>query len=291
MLTHGRFRTVVLRALRGPSSRERVLSGLDVANLAGLEIGPLNNPLVRKSDGDITYVDYLGLDALRAKYEHDPYVDCGEIIGPDVIWNADLAQAVGGRKFDYVLASHVVEHVPNLIGWLEEIRSVLKPAGTLRLIVPDRRYTFDYLRRESTLAELIDAYVSKARVPLPRAVFDYYLGISKVGIVNAWLGLINANRLTRFHDAPTALHVAKQAREGAYIDVHCWVFTPYSFAELFFQASELGLIQYRCERIWRTRPGYLDFAAVLRPSDDKGDIVGSWKRAIEQSAARQWRRH
>ncbi len=52
---------------------------------------------------------------------------------------------------DLLVASHVIEHVPDLITWLREIASVLKPTGQARLAIPDRRYTFDLLRVETQL--------------------------------------------------------------------------------------------------------------------------------------------
>ena len=45
--------------------REKVLHGLDLKRSVGLEIGPLANPMVRKSDGTVLYVDYVDAPALR----------------------------------------------------------------------------------------------------------------------------------------------------------------------------------------------------------------------------------
>ncbi|MEX3900116.1 methyltransferase domain-containing protein [Paraburkholderia sp. BR10954] len=49
-------------------------------------------------------------------------------------------------KFDYVIASHVIEHVLDLVGWVHSLLAALKHAGRIVLAVPDRRYTFDYVR-------------------------------------------------------------------------------------------------------------------------------------------------
>lgn len=37
---------------------EKILRGLDLKRSIGLEIGPLANPMVRKSDGGVLYLDY-----------------------------------------------------------------------------------------------------------------------------------------------------------------------------------------------------------------------------------------
>src|SRR5687768_3410790 len=104
--------------------RHRMIAGLDVAKLLGIEIGPLTTPIVGRDEGEIIYVDHADTETLRRKYRDHPTVGVGCIVEVDAVWGGNtLQQAIGvGRKVDYVLASHVVEHVPDLIGWLEEVR-------------------------------------------------------------------------------------------------------------------------------------------------------------------------
>jgi len=49
-------------------------------------------------------------------------------------------------RFDYCLASHVIEHIPNPIAFFQSIAHLLKPGGVLSLAVPDKRYTFDFFQ-------------------------------------------------------------------------------------------------------------------------------------------------
>ncbi|MEP6390026.1 MAG: class I SAM-dependent methyltransferase [Halioglobus sp.] len=60
-----------------------------------------------------------------------------------------LSELVEG-KYDYILSSHVIEHMANPLHALNEWKSVLKPGGTLVLVVPHKQGTFDH-RREVTL--------------------------------------------------------------------------------------------------------------------------------------------
>ncbi len=162
--------------------RERMLGDLDVGNLVGIEIGPLAFPLVRKMDGDITYVDFTDAASLREKYRDAGAgaVPLHEIVEVDAIWGTNtLLQALDGRLVDYVIASHVVEHVPDLLAWLSELRSVLKPTGHIRLAVPDKRYCFDYLRHETEIADVLSAYLAGARMPQPQQILDFSLNSSE----------------------------------------------------------------------------------------------------------------
>ena len=134
-----------------PSRRDKILASLDLPALDGVEIGALSVPLVTPAEGPIFYVDYKGTDALQEHYRHSPNIDASSIVNVDGIWgDKTLAECLGPfRSVDYVVASHVIEHTPDLITWLGEIRQVLRPDGTLRLAIPDRRYSFDYLRAET----------------------------------------------------------------------------------------------------------------------------------------------
>lgn len=133
--------------------REKIIGGLNLKCMDGIEIGPLCRPVVTKEESRVIYVDHADADELRKKYAKQPTVDITQIVDIDAVWGgATLRQAVGhGFNVDYVVASHVIEHVPDLIGWLEELSSVLRDGGEVKLAVPDKRFTFDYLRREVSL--------------------------------------------------------------------------------------------------------------------------------------------
>ena len=144
-----------------PSRRDKILANLDLKALKGLEIGALASPLVKPEEGNIFFVDHVDTETLLKKYGPDPSVNKADIMHVDAVWGAQTLQdCIGaGRKVDYVVASHVIEHVPDLVTWLSEIHSVLRKNGSLRLAIPDRRYTFDYLRNESRIHDVLEAYL------------------------------------------------------------------------------------------------------------------------------------
>jgi len=261
--------------------REKILSGLDLRMTTGVEIGPLASPIVSRDDGRIFYVDHQNTEGLRHRYANDPIVDVTKIVDVDAIWGSNtLQEAIGpGVGVDYVVASHVVEHVPDLISWLEELRAVLRPSGTVRLVVPDRRYTFDYLRRESSVVEVLSAYAVRTRIPLPYCIIDEMVNCARVDVEAAWLGKISSSSLVRHHTVPNAIRLARRVHEeGAYHDVHCWVFTPRSFADLFANLAEMGLVHFSCAYFVDTAHNQIEFFVALTPSDDTGQMVESWKR-------------
>lgn len=142
--------------------RHYLLALIDPATQRGLEIGALCKPVVPPAAGRIEYVDHLPTEALREKYAADPNVDIDQIVPVNYVWGAStLPEAVGDQRFDYVIASHVIEHVPDPIGWFKEIAAVLKPGGVLSLAIPDKRWTFDCRREVTSASALIESYFER----------------------------------------------------------------------------------------------------------------------------------
>lgn len=56
------------------------------------------------------------------------------------------------NSLDYVVTSHVLEHVANPVAALMEWHRVVKDEGIIYMVLPDRRFTFDH-QRELTTAE------------------------------------------------------------------------------------------------------------------------------------------
>jgi hypothetical protein len=265
--------------------REKLLAGLDLARDKGIEIGPLDYPLILKSQGDISYVDYADAGFLRHKYRDDPNVITANIPETDAVWGAQaLAEALGARHaYDYAVASHVVEHVPDLITWLDELHAVLKPGATLRLAIPDRRYTFDFMRHDSAVSEAVTAHVLKLRAPSPGQLIDSALNHHVVDCRELWAGA--AARQPRYSRAARLQHAVGCARQiieqGVYIDVHCWVFTPVSFCELMEQLAALGYLRFACERLFDTERDTDEFVVTLRASASPEQCVESWRSQAE----------
>lgn len=68
---------------------------------------------------------------------------------------SDLATIPSG-KYDFLVASHCLEHCSNTLKTVKEWLRVVKKGGVLLIIVPDKRYTFDQNRPITTFKHLLD---------------------------------------------------------------------------------------------------------------------------------------
>ena len=229
--------------------REKLLFNLELKVTRGIEIGPLASPVVEKSDSDVLYVDHADQESLKSKYFGDPNVDVEKIVAVDATWGKQtLREALWDRgMFDYVIASHVLEHVPDVLGWLTEIGEVLRPGGQLSLAIPDKRFTFDYLRQPTRLSEVLDAYLQRNRRPSPAQIFDYNANAVELDLIAAWEGKVDESSLKHYANLRYALERSiESVRDKKYVDSHCWVFTAQSLIGLLLDLLELDLLPYRC---------------------------------------------
>ena len=84
----------------------------------------------------------------------------------------------------------------------------------------------------------------------------------------------------RLHVGPGA-GIARDAEfNGAYHDVHCWVFTPQSFAALCCELAGHGVMHFECEWIDDTRRNELEFLTSLKPARSAALALQSWQEAL-----------
>jgi predicted SAM-dependent methyltransferase len=235
----------------------------------GLEIGPLCWPILKKSDAKIQYVDHASTETLRKLYHGDPGVPPEQIVDVDFPLNGrSLLKTVGKKRFSYILASHVIEHVPDMVGWLNDMASVLKPGGVLSLAVPDKRFTFDIDRDVSRPADVVGAHVDGLRKPSTLMIFDYISNYrAKVDPNQAWAGQLYLSEKAGPHryslqDAWKYSLINRDTDE--YVDTHCFVYTPASFFEVLGVLFELSLIPFEVAGFHDTAEGEYEFFVSLR---------------------------
>lgn len=255
------------------SRRDKLCGSLNIKGGIGLEFGPLNMPIITKADGDVRYVDAKSTEELRrditaaSGYKPEEYVEI------DYVWRQPFREAVGGALFDYALASHVIEHTPNMLGWLNDIASVLKPGGLISLAVPDKRHTFDVLRQPTTVATVVADFLRGETRPRAHHVFDHCFNAVNVTpgggpgptFLAVCRGEIDPYTLPKIHTPAEALSLAQRAEDHPeiYSEAHCYVFTPQSFLKIIEATREIGLHALSVVEFHETEPYAIEFHVKL----------------------------
>jgi len=82
---------------------------------------------------------------------------CGKI-GKEFILEATELKSIDDDSYDFVVSSHMIEHLSNPIKALFEMKRVVKDEGYVIVVAPHKEITFDHNRRITNLQHLIDDY-------------------------------------------------------------------------------------------------------------------------------------
>lgn len=255
---------------------ERVLGHIDPSGV-GLEIGPSHNPIAPKSKGyKVHILDHLSADGLREKYK-DHAVAISNIEEVDFIWRGgSWVELTGKQKFyDWIIASHVIEHTPDLVGFLIDCDTVLKESGVLSLVIPDKRYCFDRYRTPTGIAQIINSHLTGSTVHSPGVVADYFLNVVRRSGELAWKPDLRGSDAFVHSAAEAQAGMRAVHRDGSFYDVHGWCFVPHSFRLLIQDLYDLGLVQFR-EISFYSNPSESEFFVTLGRTGS-----GSTKSRIE----------
>ena len=122
----------------------------------GLEVGALHRPMPLPGAVRVTYADSFPTDTLVKLWS--PEVDGHVVVPVDIVTDATTLAGVGDASFDFVIASHVVEHLEDPISSVLNLVRVTKPGGCVFLAIPDRRCTFDAKRPPTPIEHVVRDY-------------------------------------------------------------------------------------------------------------------------------------
>ncbi|WP_256749446.1 class I SAM-dependent methyltransferase [Mesorhizobium sp. Mes31] len=250
-----------------PALEPRTKNITSALNLAGkgIEYGPLHAALLRKPHYDVSYVDHADRASLAQHYANDPNVDVSLIPEIDIVTGGKLiSEFLPKESIDYIVASHVMEHVPDLLGWLEANLHVLKPGGRIAVAFPDKRYCFDLKRKSSMISDLVASYLEKRTMPSFRQICDHFWNVSKANPVDCWSKITTPENAEYMIDRKDILPILRDLKlREDYIDTHCWVFTDSEFIECIKLAG--GVIDGSFEIIsfQPTQPNTLEFYVTI----------------------------
>lgn len=253
----------------------------------GVEIGPSHNPIAPKRAGyNVDIIDHADRAGLLEKYKNDP-VNLDNIEEVDFIWNGEKYSEITGhsRHYDWVIASHVVEHVPDLITFINDCDEILNNTGVLILAVPDSTHCFDYFRSVTSISRVIDAHIAGNKVHTVGTAIDHILNVCTMDGEITWETLPDGE--FRFMGSlPEAKSLLENpVDETRYLDYHAWCFTPHSFRVLVEDLFNLGLTRVR-ELAFIPTAGYEFFIILSRngegPKKSRLQLLKKMKQEIAQ---------
>lgn len=255
--------------------KERMLSFID-ANGRGLEIGPSHSPIAPKAKGyNVEIIDHTTADELRKKYAAEDITAIEEV---DYVWSGEKYSDLTGKKnhYDWIIASHVIEHVPDFISFINGCAEVLVEDGVLLLAVPDYRLCFDQLRMPSGMAEVVEAYHDKRVRHSYGDILDTMLNSSAMDGTSAWsLDLCGGeNKLVlSFDDVISGYQECLSSDE--YRDIHKWRFTPSSFKLLVGDLLRLNMISMGFKDMYG--PDGCEFVVAMKKVSQASDDVANYQ--------------
>jgi hypothetical protein len=243
----------------------------------GLEIGPSYEPLAPKSQGfDVTVLDHAPADELRKKYAgygmDEARLD--QIEEVDCVWTGEKYSETPGLKppYDFVIASHVIEHTLDPVAFLTELSELLTENGRIALVVPDKRFCFDHHRPVSSAGAILDAHLHPTSNHTPGAVLDYFSYHVGFGGEFVWSTGMSGD-FYRHHSTERGVLEAKGAMDTLeYMDIHRWVFTPSSLQFILATLSQGGWLD---QHVVGQQPtaGCEFFVTLGRGRDERDDDV------------------
>jgi SAM-dependent methyltransferase len=190
----------------------------------------------------VVYVDRWTPDRNRALF---PELAAAPFAQPDVIadFDTDRLSPIPDASQDFVICSHVLEHLAEPIGFAE-IHRVLRLGGVALIMLPDRRRTFDQDQDPTPLAHL---------------VAEHDAGVTKVDDDHVEAFLAKSGPGAMYLDRPDYDWHRQRS-----IHVHYWTDDEF-LPVILYTIKRLGLRWQLVERL-RTEEGSDEFGMVLRRS-------------------------
>lgn len=241
---------------------------LDPTSVTILEIGALDSPTFTRDRYQVKYVDHASREELARGGGSNPRYAYDRLVDVDYVVLGQRYCDVVDSKFDIVVANHVIEHIPDAIGWLQDLGKLLRPEGIIFLSVPDRRFTFDIARRESNYIDLLRPHLAGQIKPDFLNLLDHFWNHKSVKPADVLAGrhhdLMKKMRFTPEGAFDNSLRLSQQP----YADVHCHVFTEASFKETFDVIRGFGYLAYTSMSVYPLREGSNEFNVVLGGFDE-----------------------
>jgi SAM-dependent methyltransferase len=119
---------------------------------SGVEVGAGSRPFPIPDNAQCYYGDIRDKSALEAYFSTEE-VTCNGFI------DAQTMNGIKSCSLDFVISAHVIEHLFDPIGSIQQTMRCLKVGGIFLLVVPEMTATWDRRRSATTLAHLLHDWV------------------------------------------------------------------------------------------------------------------------------------
>ncbi len=215
----------------------------------GVEIGASHSPIAPKKSGyNVHIIDHATRDELAEKYKNES-VNLDNIEDVDFVWTGETYAELTGKTnfYDWIIASHVVEHTPNLIGFINSCDEILNDTGVLSLAVPDSRFCFDHFRPLTGLSRVLDAHFQGHTMHTTGSIAEFNLNHVMKDSYPGWGEniFLKEEYAFPFSNEKVLETIENSLNKDGYIDCHAWCFSPHSFRLMVHDLYELGFIRMR----------------------------------------------
>ena len=192
-----------------PPDNKQQMREIIVSQLTGqgVEFGAGSRPMPLPVDVTVEYAEPFQSAEQYERMNYDDNTVVAELTNP-----IEDQHQVERESLDFTVAAHVIEHTPNPVGAIAQMFERLKPGGTMVLVVPDKRLTFDKNRENTPLEHLIADFED----PSAERDLENYVDFFE-----------NAKHAKH----PVSLEKAKKAQDSGQ-DIHFHVWTPDSFYQM-----------------------------------------------------------
>ena len=176
---------------------------------SGIELGPGHQPFDLPPDVSVRYADRWRPEQNRVLYpelgEDVAFPDVDVVIDFDV----DRLSAFPDASEDFVICSHVLEHLAEPLGFIGEMHRVLRPGAIAVVLLPDRTRTFDRHRAPTSVEHLAAEHDAGVTVVDDEHMVDF---LTQSGPEAAFIQMPEGGDRAEFFD----WHRRRS------IHVHCW---------------------------------------------------------------------
>jgi SAM-dependent methyltransferase len=228
---------------------DKILSRI-ARSMKVIEIGPGYSPvLTREQNWNAFSLDHTTAEDLREKYSGHANVDISRIQEVDFVWrDGPLETAIPDDhlgSFDACIGSHMIEHVPDLVAFFQSMERILKPSGVVSLVVPDKRFCFDFFQPISMTGDVLVAHRERRTRHTREAKFNATAYMVQAGGHISW-GQKPTGALS-FYDGDmgkAGRELFAESDDAVYQDIHGWYFTYSSFRLLMLELAWLGHLNF-----------------------------------------------